>query len=327
MRSPVKAVVNIERDSVTTRATGWGTQDAVVTRDKLVFCFSTRRKMVERPCSNCGEVYPPSQLKRCARFLIFISRECQHAHWKTGHKESCVPLSKVDSSNPAAFERAQEAIDKQLGRWISTWNLVLWTFGLLCFDLPNQVDNYHLTHIPVISLTPRSNMSNPAQSYKIKSGEVWTHERCESTYPELSFTPVEELEPNRARMIITMDDDTEEGVMRRTWLITCRLSRIETYREIPEDYSRGIASCWVDVLSSIFDKGNVEEANRVWSICETPDLHRAILYELMARRMVQRIIPSLGISSVLSPSTVSWTNPAFHTITRIVVPSPTGSDP
>ncbi|TFK69398.1 hypothetical protein BDN72DRAFT_878465 [Pluteus cervinus] len=284
--------------------------------------------MVERPCSNCGEVYPLSQLKRCARchLDLYCSKECQRAHWKNGHKESCIPRPNVDSLDPSSPERITRAIDDQIRDWISTWNLILWTFGLLCFDLPNQAsNNHHLTHIPVICLTPRSgDVPNPAQCYKMKSGEVWTHERCVSSYPELTFEPVEKLEPNLARIVITVEsdgaDEGKEGAWRRSWLITCRLSRIERYLEVPEDYSWGIASCWVDVLSSIFDKGDVEEANRIWSICDTTDFHNAILNELKARKMVLKIIPSLGVYTTLSPSTISWHHPSLHTVIRIVPP-------
>jgi hypothetical protein len=42
-----------------------------------------------RPCAHCGELF--LKLKQCSRCkaVAYCSRECQVAHWKAGHKESC----------------------------------------------------------------------------------------------------------------------------------------------------------------------------------------------------------------------------------------------
>jgi hypothetical protein len=42
-----------------------------------------------RPCAACGELFP--KLKQCSRCkaVAYCSRDCQLAHWKAGHKESC----------------------------------------------------------------------------------------------------------------------------------------------------------------------------------------------------------------------------------------------
>ncbi|TFK69395.1 hypothetical protein BDN72DRAFT_613392 [Pluteus cervinus] len=216
--------------------------------------------MVDFQCSYCGKAFPQLELKRCARCHsdLYCSRDCQRASWKYGHKQRC----KVVPMDPSSPEWDEHLLDKQLNRWIDTWERILWTLGVLALDLPHRPDNIQATHMAVICISPRPHMSNPAQCYKINWGGVWSHERCKSTWPEVPLAPIEELEPNRARLVITMVD--EEGDLRRTYVLSCQLGRIEEYRKLPKEFSRKIASRWVSVLAALLDRGDVEEANRKW---------------------------------------------------------------
>jgi hypothetical protein len=48
-----------------------------------------------RQCASCGRGCEKGlRLKPCSRCrnVVYCGNECQRAHWKGGHKESCIPI-------------------------------------------------------------------------------------------------------------------------------------------------------------------------------------------------------------------------------------------
>jgi hypothetical protein len=57
--------------------------------EKVRFAASNQVATATRACAGCGDC--ASELKACSRCkaVYYCSKECQSAHWKSGHKAAC----------------------------------------------------------------------------------------------------------------------------------------------------------------------------------------------------------------------------------------------
>ena len=59
--------------------------------DMEIAAMIALNRRMNRICENCGDKSAPTQLRACGKcyLLYYCSRQCQRAHWLSGHRHSC----------------------------------------------------------------------------------------------------------------------------------------------------------------------------------------------------------------------------------------------
>ncbi|TFK62104.1 hypothetical protein BDN72DRAFT_849037 [Pluteus cervinus] len=218
----------------------------------------------ESKCYSCGKNFAYSQLKRCSRCLLvrYCSRECQKTAWTNGHNKSCKPHPQGENQNAKKYsdDWFNLEVDKVLSRWLDVWRSVLCHFAMVSLDLANHPADYNATHMMVLWLIPRVGMKNSAQNFKVTRGEIWPLERCDAEWPELEFTPAKDIEDNRLRTVIVLED--WEGEARRVRTFTWQTHSVSFFRRMDEESSKSLAADWLEIVKDIIEGGDVAAAKK-----------------------------------------------------------------
>ncbi|EKM52606.1 uncharacterized protein PHACADRAFT_198655 [Phanerochaete carnosa HHB-10118-sp] len=169
--------------------------------------------------------------------LVFLqSTDCQRAHWKLAHKDSCIPhhglmkpVDAIDASGsllrePGMGTEERRILDmgKKFSKWMDTWRPTLVEFALVSLDLANYPERAK-THCTAIWTHPNTKPhTDKLRDFVISRINIYTLERIVEILPDM-VKSVGKMGPGDVPLMpfITVLDDPLDA-QTRTRVLQCK---------------------------------------------------------------------------------------------------------